>query len=59
MAIGVVNPLSWEIDTISSEKRLSLTSDLDKGGLKAPHLESIIKSQGIMCEMEMCRELRK
>ena len=30
-------------------KRLSLISDLDKGGLKAPHLESIIKSQRIMC----------
>ena len=30
-------------------KRLSLVSDLDKGGLKAPHLESIIKSQRIMC----------
>ena len=30
-------------------KRLSLICDLDKGGLKAPHLESIIKSQRIMC----------
>jgi len=30
-------------------KRLSLISDLDKGGLKALHLESIIKSQRIMC----------
>ena len=30
-------------------KRLSLIRDLDKGGLKAPHLESIIKSQRIVC----------
>ena len=30
-------------------KRLSLICYLDKGGLKAPHLESIIKSQRIMC----------
>ena len=30
-------------------KRLSLICDLDKGELKAPHLESIIKSQRIMC----------
>ena len=30
-------------------KRLTLISDLDKGGLKALHLESILKSQRIMC----------
>ena len=30
-------------------KRLSLVSDIDKGGLKAPHVESIIRSQRIMC----------
>jgi len=30
-------------------KRLSPVSDIDKGGLKAPHVESIIKSQRIMC----------
>ena len=30
-------------------KRLSLTCALDKGRLKAPHLEAIIKSQRIMC----------
>ena len=30
-------------------KRLSLICDVDKGGLKAPHLKSIIKSQRIMC----------
>ena len=30
-------------------KRLSLVSDIDKGGLKAPHVDSIIKSQRIMC----------
>ena len=30
-------------------KRLSLVSDIEKGGLKAPHVESIIKSQRIMC----------
>ena len=29
-------------------KRLSLTSELEKGGLKAPHLVSIIKSQRII-----------
>jgi len=30
-------------------KCLSLVSDIDKGGLKAPHVELIIKSQRIMC----------
>ena len=30
-------------------KRLSLICDLDKGGMKAPHLESIIKSQRVRC----------
>ena len=30
-------------------KRLSLVGDIDEGGLKAPHVESIIKSQRIMC----------
>ena len=30
-------------------KRLSLICDLDNGGLKAPHLESIMKSQRVMC----------
>ena len=29
--------------------RLSLVGDIFKGGLKAPHVESIIKSQRIMC----------
>ena len=32
-----------------STERLSLIFDLDKGGLKAPHLESIIKNQRIIC----------
>jgi len=36
-------------------KRLSLICDLDKGGLKAPLLESIIKSQRIMC----CKKFAK
>ena len=30
-------------------KRLSLVSDIEKGGLKAPHVESIIICQRIMC----------
>ena len=30
-------------------KRSSLINDLEHGGLKAPHLESIIKTQRIMC----------
>ena len=36
-------------------KCLSLICDLDKGGLKASHLESIIKSQRIMC----CKKFAK
>ena len=36
-------------------KRLCLICDLDKGGLKAPHLESITKSQRIMC----CKKFAK
>ena len=36
-------------------KRLSLICDLDKGGLKAPHLESIIKSQRIMCSEKFAK----
>ena len=36
-------------------KRLSLIGDSDKGGLKAPHLESMIKSQRIMC----CKKFAK
>ena len=30
-------------------KRSSLVSDIGHGGLKAPHLESIIKTQRLMC----------
>ena len=30
-------------------KRSSLISDMEDGGLKAPHLESIIKTQRILC----------
>ena len=30
-------------------KRLALIGDYEDGGLKAPHLESIIKSQKILC----------
>ena len=30
-------------------KRLALISDVENGGLRAPHLESIIKAQRIMC----------
>ena len=31
------------------EKRSALISDVEHGGLRAPHLESIIKAQQIMC----------
>ena len=30
-------------------KRLALISDYEDGGLKAPHLEAIIKTQRILC----------
>ena len=30
-------------------KRLTLINDIDDGGLKAPHLESMIKTQRILC----------
>ena len=30
-------------------KRSALISDVENGGLRAPHLESIIKAQRIMC----------
>ena len=30
-------------------KRLALTSDIEDGGLEAPHLDSIIKTQRILC----------
>ena len=30
-------------------KRLALIRDYEDGGLKAPHLESIIKTQRILC----------
>ena len=36
-------------------KRLALSSDYEDGGLKAPHLESIIKTQRILC----CKKIRK
>jgi len=30
-------------------KRLALIGDIEDGGLKAPHLDSIIKTQRILC----------
>ena len=30
-------------------KRSAIISDVEDGGLKAPHLESIIKTQRVMC----------
>ena len=35
-------------------KRSSLVSEIETGGLKAPHLESIIKTQRIMCCKKIC-----
>ena len=35
-------------------KRSALISDVEHGGLRAPHLESIIKAQRIMC----CQKIR-
>ena len=34
-------------------KRSTLIGDVENGGLKAPHLESIVKTQRIMC----CKKL--
>ena len=39
-------------------KRLSLISDLDKGDLKAPHLESLTKPKDYVLQ-EICRESTK
>jgi len=38
-------------------KRISLVGDIDKGGLKAPHVESIIKCQRIMCNVKVIGRL--
>ena len=35
--------------TLKTKSNAYLLYDLDKGGLKAPHLKSVIKSQRIMC----------
>lgn len=41
-------------------KRLSLLSDLNKGGLKASHLESIKKAKGQrIVLLEICLEIAK
>ena len=37
-------------------KRLALISDIEDGGLKAPHLESIIKNQRILCCKRLASE---
>ena len=37
-------------------KRLALISDIEDGGLKAPHLESIIKTQRILCCKRLASE---
>ena len=36
-------------------KQSSLISDVEHGGLKAPHLESVIETQRIMC----CKQFAK
>jgi len=36
-------------------KQLALISDIEDGGLKAPHLDSIIKTQRILC----CKTTRR
>ena len=43
------SPASTSGNGSEDDSESSLICDLDKGGLKAPHLESIIKSQRIMC----------
>ena len=37
-------------------KRLALISDIEDGGLKAPHLDSIIKTQRILCCKRLANE---
>ena len=37
-------------------KRLALISDIEDGGLKAPHLDSIIKTQRILCCKRLASE---
>ena len=37
-------------------KRLALISDIEDGGLKAPHLDSIIKTQRILCCQRLANE---
>ena len=39
-------------------KRSALISDVEHGGLRAPHLESIIKAQRIMCCKKFANSLQ-
>ena len=50
-----VNKLLFKFIWEGKDKRLSLISDLDKGGLQAPYLESIIKEKGLCVERNLPR----
>ena len=39
-------------------KRLALNGDIEDGGLKAPHLDSIIKAQRILCCKKLASDYR-
>lgn len=39
-------------------KRLALIGDIEDGGLKAPHLDSIIKAQRILCYKKLASDYR-
>ena len=39
-------------------KRLALIGDVEDGGLKAPHLDSIIKAQRILCFKKLASDYR-
>ena len=45
--VNEVNKIIFEF--IWKLKRLALIGDIEYGGLKAPHLDSIIKAQRILC----------
>ena len=37
-------------------KRSAIINDIENGGLKAPHLESLIETQKILCCKKMIRQ---
>ena len=47
MEVNIALPV--HLERKDKVKGLSLIGDIDKGGLKVPHVESIIKNQRIMC----------